>query len=156
MLKPRSAGFISEILDQQGTAIRGSQEILNTFSSFYSQLYTATQTECHAELQQYLDSIALVWFSNSDREYMHQPFTLEDIKQVILSLPVDKAPGSDGLPPFSIKPMSKSWPPGSLPSMKKPSNRVSYHSPCARPLLLHYQNWVRMHGNWIPIDLYRS
>lgn len=97
MLKPRSAGFISEILDQQGTAIRGSQEILNTFSSFYSQLYTATQTECHTELQQYLDSIALVWFSNSDREYMHQPFTLEDIKQVILSLPVDKAPGSDGL-----------------------------------------------------------
>lgn len=87
----------SRISHQEGTIIRGSPTILEAFASFYAQLYTSTVPGDHSELLAYLDTIALVWFENTDREYMHQPFTIEGIKQVISGLPANKAPGSDGL-----------------------------------------------------------
>lgn len=94
---PRSTSFIPELVNKEGDIIRGSPAILKTFSSFYANLYTSSLTGEHSELQNYLDTIALVWFDNRDREYMHQPFTVEDVKRVIGSLPANKAPGSDGL-----------------------------------------------------------
>lgn len=40
----------------------------------------------------------MLWLSKAHREYLDEPYTLEDITQVINSLPNDKAPGLDGLP----------------------------------------------------------
>ncbi|XP_078506414.1 A.superbus venom factor 1-like [Lissotriton helveticus] len=95
--KSTSTTFIHTIRTPGGDTITGQAEVLNEFRDFYSTLYTATQSTPPENLQEFLDSFALAWFNDTNRRYMDLPITTNDVKQVIKSLLLNKAPGPDGL-----------------------------------------------------------
>lgn len=64
---------------------------------------------------------------------MHLPFTLEDIKQVIMSLPADKAPGSDGLTTLFYKTYADELAPKLLAVYEEAYELAPYHNLCGRP-----------------------
>lgn len=66
-------------------------------TNFFRELYTSSHVSSTPDLATYLDSIQLFWLSPGHREYLDQPFTVDDITAVIKSLPSGKAPGLDGL-----------------------------------------------------------
>lgn len=98
ILKPsHSSPYITEILDNDDKPIRGPKEIHDYLTEFYTSLYTSTTHQIDSEMTAYLDSLELLWLGNAHQEYLDEPFTVDDIVQVINSLPADKAPGLDGL-----------------------------------------------------------
>lgn len=94
---PRGSSYITELNTDGGASVREPAEIVKNMAQFYRELYTSQANPAQADITDYLDTIALTWFNNNARTYMELPFTTDDIKQVISSMPADKAPGADGL-----------------------------------------------------------
>lgn len=94
---PRGSSFITELETEEGTSVREPADIMHHMSRFYRELYTTQVQPTQSDITEYLNTIALIWFSKQDRSIMELPFTTDDIKQVINSMPANKAPGADGL-----------------------------------------------------------
>lgn len=98
LLKSRTAPvYISELLDEHDIPIRGQVHTHAHLTKFFKELYTSSHSTLTTDLETYLDTIQLFWLTPGHREYLDQPFTVEDIITVIKSLPAGKAPGLDGL-----------------------------------------------------------
>lgn len=95
---PRSQPYITELLDRDGVAHFSTREIGRVVLDFYSDLYGDRAQATAADIRTYLNDIALGWLPVDHREYLTQPFDVEDVKLAIMSLPICKAAGLDGLP----------------------------------------------------------
>lgn len=98
MAAPRSPEHITELLDEDGVAHHSPPELCDLVLQFYTNLYASGASPSAAEIDAYLDDVVLGWISNSDREFLVQPFDEEDVWEAISSLPTCKAAGTDGLP----------------------------------------------------------
>ncbi|KAJ1109004.1 hypothetical protein NDU88_006374 [Pleurodeles waltl] len=76
---------------------------MQVFTEYFTQLYAAPVGLREADVQEYFENIALVWFEEAHRAYLDMPFTVEEVAAAILSLPGDKSPGVDGLTPAFYK-----------------------------------------------------
>ncbi|KAJ1197470.1 hypothetical protein NDU88_001328 [Pleurodeles waltl] len=54
-------------------------------------------TTFYSTLNNYLDSVQLLWLEDGHRQFLNEPFTVEDVIQINNGLPGDKAQGLDGL-----------------------------------------------------------
>ncbi|KAJ1217657.1 hypothetical protein NDU88_005250 [Pleurodeles waltl] len=73
-------------------------EINETFRKYYSNLYTK-RTSCTAsQLEAFLTDSLLPQLSQTDREKIETPMTMDEIELALTQLPRNKAPGADGLP----------------------------------------------------------
>ncbi|XP_078540694.1 embryonic protein UVS.2-like [Lissotriton helveticus] len=98
LITPRThSNYIHTIYDTSGHLVTGQEAVLGAFADFYATLYTSRQPTAPPSLSDFLDSIALVWFNDNHRQYMDLSVTIQDIAQVIKSMPANKAPGPDGL-----------------------------------------------------------
>lgn len=94
---PRGADYVLEIRDEGGDIVREPKAILGVMKKYYSTLYTSKIAPDDQTITDYLDTIALAWFNDGARQYMDLPFSQEDIRAIIMSMPPGKAPGPDGL-----------------------------------------------------------
>lgn len=98
LLRPaRATTYITSLHQSDAEVVHSPPAILAVVRDYYAKLYTAQATPSETELEHYFDSIALVWLDNERREYLDEPYTVEDIKKVIGGMQADKAPGPDVL-----------------------------------------------------------
>uniref|UniRef100_A0A803KF69 Reverse transcriptase domain-containing protein n=1 Tax=Xenopus tropicalis TaxID=8364 RepID=A0A803KF69_XENTR len=90
---------VSRIQTETGNIVHEPYLIAGTFASYYQKLYSSTATYTAPQLRHFLDSIHIPKLSPTERAWLNAPITLEEITTAIQSLPSNKTPGLDGLPP---------------------------------------------------------
>lgn len=90
--------IISSIQSQTGSPNSDPQDILNTFSTSYQELYSSHSTATTQDIESYLATIPLPCLSDTDRDYLDCPITLQEVIDSISSFHPAKSPGGDGLP----------------------------------------------------------
>lgn len=82
----------------KGDTVTSPAEIAQTFQNFYQRLYEHVHTD-HQEGwgREFLAHNRLGHLTQDQLEEINAPITLEEIEDIIKSLPKNKAPGPDGL-----------------------------------------------------------
>ncbi|XP_073462515.1 probable serine/threonine-protein kinase DDB_G0277449 [Aquarana catesbeiana] len=70
---------------------------MTAFHEFYSELYKTTQKPSDISITSFLSNIKLPSLSKDRRDLMEEPFTSDEIREVIKNLKTGSAPGPDGL-----------------------------------------------------------
>lgn len=97
--------FISQVTDPDDIIHTDQSDILHTFSTFYSKLWTAPSV-CDLNILEFLhDDIPKL--SNAERSSLISEVTKEEVYLTILDLPPGKSPGPDG---FNIEFYRTFWP----------------------------------------------
>lgn len=91
--KPQSVILIH---DDKDTPRHDPQGILSAFMNSYSNLYKSCPTPAQSETMTYLEDVAIAWLSDMHREYLSQPITVEEVTEVVKSLPNGNVPGPCG------------------------------------------------------------
>lgn len=89
---------ITAILDNTGTMTQDPTTINEIFTSFYSALYSPTNTSTLEEAETFLNNISLPHISNTQKHNLEQPLTLQEFKTALDHIPNNKSPGPDGYP----------------------------------------------------------
>lgn len=79
--------------------MKSLNDLLQKFWSFYNSLYTSSLAPNVNTFSMYplLDTIALDFLSDSEREFLVSPITPEEVQLINNSFTSRKAPGPDGL-----------------------------------------------------------
>lgn len=92
------------IHDTQGNWIDNSKEVPGAFLSFYKDLLGSTFPHRTQVIRQIIQEGNLI--NDHHREILNAPYTRDDIKKALFSIPGSKAPGLDG---FSSSFYKDSW-----------------------------------------------
>uniref|UniRef100_A0A803JPQ3 Reverse transcriptase domain-containing protein n=1 Tax=Xenopus tropicalis TaxID=8364 RepID=A0A803JPQ3_XENTR len=98
---------VPRIQSQEGRMIHEPHLIAETFAKYYENLYKSTTSHTIHQLNRYLDSSAIPTISPTERAWLDLPITVQEIVSAIQSLPSNKTPGLDGLPPDWYKSLNK-------------------------------------------------
>lgn len=87
---------LPKIKSLNGSLTQNPKQILETFHSFYSNLYSEPQTDTTHLINPLLDNIPLPKISDQHRSIMEDPISEEEVREVIKELKRGSAPGPDG------------------------------------------------------------
>ncbi|KAI8521375.1 hypothetical protein Bbelb_011290 [Branchiostoma belcheri] len=87
---------VQEIRNPEGDTVSSREGILDTFEDFYSNLYRAGETDGQ-EQASFLDHLEAS-LSDSSRNFLDRPLSLEELGAALKEMAHSKTPGSDGLP----------------------------------------------------------
>lgn len=92
--------LILKIISLDGKKVSSSEDILETFTQYYSSLfYSCPPADFHpGDLSILMDQMALNWLSDRERETLVLPITPEEVIKIIQSFLSGKALGPYGLP----------------------------------------------------------
>lgn len=96
----RPLAVILEILTAEGVLVTSQEDILSAFTKFYTSLYVSSLPDDldTAPMVSMLDTLALGWLSDAERQFLVSEITSEEVTVAIRSFPAGKTPGPDGLP----------------------------------------------------------
>ena len=96
-LEKRTAqkNIISELQDEEGNIKTDNKDFLDIVQQFYTKLYTPSRTNTIKQ-QNMLKNIKAK-LTQTQRQSLDQPITVEELDKVVAHLPENKSPGLDGL-----------------------------------------------------------
>lgn len=95
----RERASVSHIANiRGGDLLSDPQQINARFTSYYKTLYTSRAAFSPEALGLFLDRLAFLVLSDSDRASLDSPITLKEVQVVVTSLQTAKSPGPDGIP----------------------------------------------------------
>uniref|UniRef100_A0A3Q2EIC0 Reverse transcriptase domain-containing protein n=1 Tax=Cyprinodon variegatus TaxID=28743 RepID=A0A3Q2EIC0_CYPVA len=86
------------VRQSDGTVTMSSQQINDRFSTFYNNLYCSQGKLDDQKFETFLADLNLPQLTEQDREYLEAPLNIQEISRAIKSMPLNKAPGLDGIP----------------------------------------------------------
>lgn len=89
---------ISSIQSTSGSHTTDPQEVLNSFPSYYQELYSTHTTVSASDIVSYLSTLTLPALSDTEQDYLEGPITVQEVLESISSFQPAKSPGSAGLP----------------------------------------------------------
>ena len=93
-----SMNHIAGIRKSDGTISTSSQQINDSFRSFYNTLYSSQGDLDKQKFDVFFANLNLPQLSDNDRDFLEAPLRIEEISQAIKSTPLNKSPGLDGHP----------------------------------------------------------
>ncbi|XP_053548919.1 cilia- and flagella-associated protein 46-like [Bombina bombina] len=92
-----STRFIAAIRSM-GTLTKDPKRIVETFASYYSDLYASNMGDAEETKRAFWDSIELPQVSEDQLSKLNAPISREEVDRTIMTLNLGKAAGPDGLP----------------------------------------------------------
>ncbi|KAJ1170526.1 hypothetical protein NDU88_002401 [Pleurodeles waltl] len=74
--RPWASNYVTEVIDNGGGSVTGSNDIMQVFTNYFARLYAAPAGPSGEAIQAYFEDIAMVWFEEAHRAYLDEPFTL--------------------------------------------------------------------------------
>ena len=96
-IKQRESMSAIPAIEHQGRGLLTNPTDINIeFKQFYSNLYVSELQANEDEIRSFLSSLSLPTLTEEQREFLDTPITVEEVVEVISSLPSGKSPGLDG------------------------------------------------------------